>query len=160
MYRLTECGLKYYPDTVCCRRSVRNPAGRRYAMSNVVEGLLYSKKHEWVKVEGDKAWVGITDFAQEELGEIVFVELPEVGDTYAVDDEIASIESVKAAAAMYNPLSGEVLEVNEALEDSPELINDNPYDNYIYILSISDSDEMEDLLDSDGYSAFLETLEE
>jgi glycine cleavage system H protein len=129
-------------------------------MSNVVEGLLYSKKHEWVKVEGDKAWVGITDFAQEELGEIVFVELPEVGDTYAVDDEIASIESVKAAAAMYNPLSGEVLEVNEALEDSPELINDNPYDNYIYILSISDSDEMEDLLDSDGYSAFLETLEE
>ncbi|MCF7942903.1 MAG: glycine cleavage system protein GcvH [Spirochaetia bacterium] len=129
-------------------------------MSNVVKGLMYTKKHEWVKIEDSKARIGITDFAQEELGEIVFVELPEVGGTYAADDEIASLESVKAAAAMYNPLSGEVAEVNEELEDSPELINDDPYENYIYVLTFSDPAEIEDLLDSDGYSAFLDTLED
>jgi len=129
-------------------------------MSKVVEGLKYTEKHEWVRVEGDKAYIGITDFAQEELGEIVFIELPEVGDTFAADEEIASLESVKAAAAMYNPLSGEVVAVNDELEESPEMVNEDPYTHFIYALEYSDAAELESLLDAEAYSAFIDSLEE
>lgn len=129
-------------------------------MSKVIDGLKYSEKHEWVKIDGDKAYIGITDFAQDELGEIVYVELPEVGDTFAVDDEIASLESVKAAAAMYNPISGEVIEINESLDDSPEMVNEAPYDQFICVLEYSDVSELDKLMDADGYREFLNTLEE
>jgi len=129
-------------------------------MSNVIAELKYTKKHEWIKIDGDKAYNGITDFAQDELGEIVYVELPEVGDTFEADDEIASLESVKAAAAMYNPLSGKVVEVNELLEDSPESVNEDSYKNYIYAIEFSNSVELDELLDAAAYTAFIESLEE
>jgi len=129
-------------------------------MSNVIAELKYTKKHEWIKIDGDKAYIGITDFAQDELGEIVYVELPEVGDTFEADDEIASLESVKAAAAMYNPLSGKVVEVNELLEDSPESVNEDSYKNYIYAIEFSNSVELDELLDAAAYTAFIESLEE
>jgi glycine cleavage system H protein len=129
-------------------------------MSNVIAELKYTKKHEWVKIDGEKAYIGITDFAQEELGEIVYVELPEVGEVFESDDEIASLESVKAAAAMYNPLSGKVVEINESLEDSPESVNEDPYKNFIYAIEFSDSAELGELLDAAEYTAFIESLEE
>lgn len=129
-------------------------------MSTVAKDLLYTKKHEWVRLEGDRALVGITDYAQEELGEIVFIELPELDETYAADDEIASLESVKAAAAMYNPLSGTVVEVNEALEDSPEMVNEDPYGTFIYQIEYSDKDELEELLQPSEYASFIDTLDE
>lgn len=129
-------------------------------MSNVLAGLKYTKKHEWVKVDGSKAYVGITDFAQEELGEIVYIELPEVGEKFEADDEIASLESVKAAAAMYNPLAGKVVEVNELLENSPESVNTDPYKTFIYGIELSDSTEIDALLNAEEYTAFIESLEE
>ena len=129
-------------------------------MSSVVEGLKYTKKHEWVSLDGDKAHVGITDFAQEELGEIVYIELPEVGETFEADDEIASLESVKAAAAMYNPLSGKVVEVNELLEASPESVNEDSYKNFIYVIEFSNSAELDELLNAKEYTAYIESLEE
>ncbi len=129
-------------------------------MSNVIAELKYTNKHEWIKIEGGKAYIGITDFAQEELGEIVYVELPEIGETFEADDEIASLESVKAAAAMYNPLSGKVIEVNESLEDAPELVNDDPYKNFIYVLEYSNPSELDELINADAYTAFIESLEE
>lgn len=129
-------------------------------MSNVRAELKYTKKHEWVNVDGDRAYIGITDFAQEELGEIVYVELPEIGETFKFDDEIASLESVKAAAAMYNPLSGKVVEVNELLEDTPESVNEDPYKNYIYVIEFSNSAELDKLLDAVAYTAYIESLEE
>ncbi len=129
-------------------------------MSNVIAGLKYTKKHEWVNIDGVKAYVGITDFAQDELGEIVYIELPEVGDTFEADDEIASLESVKAAAAMYNPLSGKVVEINESLEDSPESVNEDPYKNFIYAIEFSASAELDELIDAAEYTAFIGSLEE
>ena len=129
-------------------------------MSNVLAGLKYTKKHEWVKIDGIKAYVGITDFAQEELGEIVYIELPEVGEKFEADDEIASLESVKAAAAMYNPLAGKVVEVNELLENSPESVNTDPYKTFIYGIELSDSTEIDALLNAEEYTAFIESLEE
>lgn len=129
-------------------------------MSNVIAELKYTKKHEWVNIDGDKAYVGITDFAQEELGEIVYVELPEIGETFEAEDEIASLESVKAAAAMYNPLSGKVVAVNESLEDAPESVNEDPYKNYIFAIEFSNPAELDKLLDAAAYTAFIESLEE
>ncbi|MGI5850981.1 MAG: glycine cleavage system protein GcvH, partial [Caldicoprobacterales bacterium] len=92
----------------------------------VIEGLKYAKGHEWVRMEGNRAYIGITDFAQDELGDIVFIELPEVGTDVEVDDILGSIESVKAASDIYAPVSGTVVEVNEELEGSPELVNEEP----------------------------------
>ena len=129
-------------------------------MSNVLAGLKYTKKHEWVKIDGIKAYVGITDFAQEELGEIVYIELPEVGEKFEADDEIASLESVKAAAAMYNPLAGKVVEINESLENSPESVNTDPYKTFIYGIEFSDLTEIDALLNAEEYTAFIESLEE
>ncbi len=127
-------------------------------MSEIRKDLLYTKDHEWVKLDGDRAYVGITDYAQEQLGEIVYVELPEVDDEFKQDDEILSIESVKAASAIMNPLSGTVVEVNEELDDSPEIINSAPYDHHIYVLELSQKSECDDLLDSSRYSEYLNTL--
>lgn len=120
----------------------------------ILEGLYYSNDHEWVRVEGDKAYIGITDFAQHALGEIVYVELPEVDEEFEVGDVFSVIESVKAASDSYLPVSGKVLEVNEALEDSPQLINDNPYENWIIIVEMADKSDLDNLMDEVEYKEF------
>ena len=122
----------------------------------VLEDLKYAKGHEWVRVEGNKAYIGITDFAQDELGDIVYIELPEVGAHVEVDDIIGSIESVKAAADVYAPVSGEIVEVNEELETSPELVNEDPYDAWIAVVEMADSGELDNLMDAEEYEKFCE----
>ena len=116
----------------------------------------YSKDHEWLLVEGGVATVGVTQFAQEELGEVVFVEVPDVGQSFAAHDEIGSVESVKAVAEVYTPVSGEVVEVNEALADRPELINEDPHgEGWIVKFRLSDEAELEELMSADDYAAFV-----
>ncbi|MDD3996806.1 MAG: glycine cleavage system protein GcvH [Sphaerochaetaceae bacterium] len=127
-------------------------------MGSIPKDLRYSKDHEWVRVVGDKVVVGITDYAQDSLGEIVYVELPTVGDTFQADEEIANVESVKAASAIFNPVSGTVSEVNEKLEGAPELINEDCYANHLYTLSDFDTQDLDGLLDADGYAEYLKTL--
>jgi glycine cleavage system H protein len=109
-----------------------------------------------VRVEGNKAYIGITDFAQDELGDIVYIELPEAGIHVDVDDIIGSIESVKAAADVYAPVSGEIIEVNEELENSPELVNEDPYDAWIVVIDMADSGELDNLMDAEEYEKFCE----
>lgn len=115
------------------------------------ENLLYSKSHEWTKIEGDEATIGITSFAQEQLGDITFVELPEAGDTLDVGDEMGSIESVKAASELYIPVSGEVLAVNEELEDAPEKVNESPFEGG-WLIKIKLNGEPADLLSASEYA--------
>jgi len=124
-------------------------------MSNVLAGLYYTKDHEWVRVEGDKAYIGITDYAQHSLGSIVYVELPSVGDEIDMDDNLGVVESVKAASDIVMPVSGEVVKINEDLEDNPELINEAPYDNHLIAVTLKDAGELEDLLGKEDYEAFL-----
>ncbi|NLA92605.1 MAG: glycine cleavage system protein GcvH [Spirochaetales bacterium] len=128
-------------------------------MSNIPSNLRYAKEHEWVRIEGDLAYVGITDYAQETLGEIVYVELPPVGESYAADEEIANVESVKAASAIYSPISGVVAEVNEDLDGSPDLINEDSYANHLFVLKEFNLDEYEELLDAEAYGEYIKTLE-
>ncbi|MGM0414223.1 MAG: glycine cleavage system protein GcvH [Bacillota bacterium] len=124
---------------------------------SIPEGLFYSEDHEWVKVEESVGTIGITDFAQDELGDIVFVELPQVGDEFDKEDNFGVIESVKAVSDLYMPVSGEVVEVNEDLLDQPELVNEEPYEGgWIVKVSISDESEIEELMDAEEYSNFLE----
>lgn len=122
-------------------------------MSELPSELKYAATHEWVRVEGDGiVSVGITDHAQDALGDVVFVELPDVGATLNTGDEAGVVESVKAASDIYAPVSGEVVEVNTVLEDEPETVNNSPYgDGWFYKLHISDPSELDDLLDADGY---------
>ena len=121
---------------------------------SVPEELQYTKSHEWVRTEGDTATIGITDHAQDELGDVVFVELPEVGASFDAGDSYGTLESVKAVSDLYTPVGGEVVEVNEALNDSPEKINEDPYgDGWIVKLSVSDKG---DLLSASDYEHFLE----
>ncbi|WP_319758198.1 glycine cleavage system protein GcvH [uncultured Sphaerochaeta sp.] len=127
-------------------------------MSKIVENLRYSKDHEWVRIEGDLAYVGITDHAQHELGEIVFVELPPHGERYRKGEEISTVESVKAASAIINPIDGVVKEANEDLDGSPELINEDCYAHHLYILTSFSEDDYGELLDAEAYQAYLETL--
>ena len=116
----------------------------------------YSKEHEWVLVKGDICRVGITDFAQEELGEVVFVELPEVGQTYQRDEEVGTIESVKAVAEIFTPVSGTVTEVNAELEDKPERLNDEPHGaGWLLELRLSDAAELDGLMTAAGYEEFI-----
>lgn len=125
----------------------------------VVDGLLYTKDHEWVKVDGDAATLGITDHAQEQLGELVFVELPEVGKEFAVHKEIAVVESSKAASDVYCPVAGKVAEVNDALNTQPEKVNEDCYGGgWICKLQITDETALDDLMDAGRYKAYLETL--
>jgi len=122
-------------------------------MSNVPSELKFLSTHEWVEVNGDVAKIGVSDHAQELLGDLVFVELPEVGSSVSAGDSVAVIESVKAASDTYAPVSGEIIEVNEELEDSPERINDDPYgDGWMYKIQMEDTDEVGDLLDADAYT--------
>lgn len=116
------------------------------------ENLKYTKEHEWVRVEGEFAVVGITDFAQSELGDIVYVEVDALHDHVDQDDVFGSVEAVKTVSDLYMPISGEIVEMNEALEDSPELVNSDPYnEGWMVKIKISDSDELEDLLDVEAY---------
>ena len=121
----------------------------------VIKGLYYSEDHEWVRLEGEEAYIGITDYAQEELGDIVYVELPEVDDEFEEDDEFAAIESVKAASDVYIPVSGRVIEINEELLDSPELLNEDAFENWIIKLELEDRSELESLMSSEEYEEFV-----
>lgn len=114
--------------------------------------LRYSEEHEWVKVEDGKARIGITHFAQSELGDIVFVELPEVGDTVTIDEPFGSVESVKTVSELYAPVSGKVVEVNAELEDNPEYVNESPYEQaWMVVVELSDATQLDDLMDADKY---------
>ena len=123
-------------------------------MAKVIEGLYYSESHEYVKVEGDEAYVGITDYAQESLGNIVYVDMPEVDDEFAAEDDFGAVESVKAASDLVSPVSGTVVEVNEALEDQPELINQDAFGNWIMKVKLSDKSELDSLMDAKAYEEF------
>ena len=123
---------------------------------NIPSDLKYTNDHEWIKVEGNTAIIGITDFAQSELGDIVFVELPNIGDCFEQGDSFGTVEAVKTVAELYAPLGGEVIEVNESLADAAETINSSPYgDGWIIKLKISNINQISDLLDSVGYKALL-----
>lgn len=118
--------------------------------------LLYSEEHEWVRREGSDLRIGITDFAQSELGDIVFVELPEVGDTIEINEPFGSVESVKTVSELYAPVSGTVVEVNEDLEDSPEYVNESAYDQaWMIVVEPSDDSELDDLLSAEDYEKFV-----
>jgi glycine cleavage system H protein len=131
-------------------------------MSNAPSELKYTKSHEWIRVEGDGVvTVGVTDHAQELLGDMVFVELPEVGANYGSGDECAVVESVKAASDVYSPLSGEITAVNEELADTPETINQDPFGTgWIFKLKLDDEAELDTLLDADAYDAHVEAESE
>ncbi|MDD2373231.1 MAG: glycine cleavage system protein GcvH [Syntrophomonadaceae bacterium] len=121
---------------------------------NIPKDLLYTSEHEWIRVDGDQVYLGITDYAQHHLGDIVFVELPELDTEVVTGDSIAVVESVKAVSSVYSPVSGMVVENNEELDDSPELLNEDPYTNHIAVINISNPDELEDLMSPTAYEAF------
>ena len=122
-------------------------------MAKTVEGLYYSESHEWVKVDGNIAIVGITDFAQHAMGDLSYVDMPEVDDEVAAGDEFGAVESVKAASDLYSPVSGTVVEINEELEDAPELLNQDAFANWIMKVEMSDSSELDNLMDAAAYEA-------
>jgi glycine cleavage system H protein len=118
--------------------------------------LKYDREHEWVRAEGDVATIGISDFAQDQLGEVVYVDLPSVGDTLAAGDTFGEIESVKSVSELFSPVSGEIVAVNDVLSDSPETVNEDCYgDGWMIKVKLSDSAEVDGLMDADGYEAFL-----
>ncbi|WP_337627991.1 glycine cleavage system protein GcvH [Prevotella sp.] len=123
-------------------------------MAKVIEGLYYSESHEYVKIEGDFAYIGITDYAQNALGNVVYVDLPEVDDEVEADEDFGAVESVKAASDLISPVTGTVVEVNEALEDKPELINEDPFENWIIKVQLSDTAELDNLMDAQAYEDF------
>lgn len=123
---------------------------------SVPSGLKYSNEHVWVKKEGDNFRIGITDHAQDELGDIVFVELPDVGDQLATTDTFGSVESVKTVSELYAPISLVVVEVNEELEDSPELVNESPYENgWLIVVEATNEEELDQLLTAERYQGFI-----
>ncbi len=123
-------------------------------MPKFEEGLFYSESHEFVRVEGDFGYVGITDFAQHALGNVVYVDMPEVDDEVEAGEEFGAVESVKAASDLNSPVSGVVVEVNEALEDDPELLNKDAFANWIIKVSLSDKSELDNLMDAKAYEEF------
>ncbi len=125
-------------------------------MSKIVEGLYYTNTHEWVKVQDGFAYIGITDYAQESLGEIVFVELPEEESSLEAGEELGAIESVKAASDILSPVTGIIVEVNDELEDSPELLNEDPYENWIVKIDLESKSELHKLLNSTEYKEICE----
>ena len=124
-------------------------------MSKIIEGLKYIETHEWVKVEGNVAIVGVSDYAQKEMGDITYVDMPDVDDEVSKDEEFGALESVKASSDLVSPVSGVVVEKNEALEDAPELINQDPYENWIIKVEMSDASELDALLDAAGYAKLI-----
>ena len=125
-------------------------------MAKVIEGLYYSESHEFVRVEGDFGFIGITDYAQNALGNVVYVDMPDVDDEVEAGEEFGAVESVKAASDLFSPVSGKVVEVNEALEDQPELINQDAFENWIIKVELSDKSELDSLMDAKAYAAFCE----
>lgn len=125
-------------------------------MSKVIEGLYYSESHEYVRVEGNFGYVGITDFAQKELGNVVYVDMPEVDDEVEAGEEFGAVESVKAASDLISPVSGVVVEINEALEDEPGLVNKDAFENWIIKVEMSDKGELDNLMDAAAYTEFIE----
>ena len=125
-------------------------------MSTVLDGLYYSESHEWLKVEGEFGYIGITDYAQHQLGNVVYVDLPEVDDELNQGEEFGAVESVKAASDLLSPISGTVVEINEALEDKPELLNEDAFNNWICKVKINDSAELSNLMDAEAYKTICE----
>ena len=123
-------------------------------MSKVIEGLYYSESHEYVRVEGDYGFIGITDYAQNALGNVVYVDMPDVDDEVTAGEEFGAVESVKAASDLISPVSGTVVEVNEALDDQPELVNQDAYENWIIKVEMSDKAELDNLMDAKAYEEF------
>lgn len=119
-----------------------------------MEGLYYSESHEYVRVEGDQAYIGITDFAQNALGNIVYVDMPDIDDELESGDDFGAVESVKAASDLTLPVSGTVIEINEALEDQPEIINQDAFANWIIKIKLSDKTELDELMNAKDYEAF------
>ena len=124
-------------------------------MSKIIEGLYYAESHEYVRVEGEYGYVGITYYAQHELGNVVYVDMPDVDDDVTAGEDFGAVESVKAASDLISPVSGTVVEVNEALNDNPELVNSDPYENWIIKVQLSDASEVENLMDADAYKAMI-----
>ena len=122
-------------------------------MAKVIEGLYYSESHEYVRVEGEYGFIGITDYAQHALGNVVYVDMPDVDDEVEAGEEFGAVESVKAASDLISPVSGVVLEVNEALADSPELLNADSYANWIIKVELTDKTELDNLMDAEAYTA-------
>ena len=125
-------------------------------MAKVIDGLYYSETHEYVKVEGKYAYIGITDYAQNALGNVVYVDMPEADDEVTVGEEFGAVESVKAASDLISPVSGTVVEVNDALEDQPELINNDAYGNWIIKVELSDESELDNLMSAEQYEEQLD----
>ena len=123
-------------------------------MAKVIEGLYYSESHEYVRVEGNTGFIGITDYAQNALGNVVYVDMPDVDDEITAGEDFGAVEIVKAASDLLSPVSGTVLEVNEALEDQPELINQDAFENWIIKVELSDTGELDQLMDAKAYEAF------
>lgn len=124
---------------------------------NIPKELKYSKDHEWVRIEGEKVIIGIDDYAQSQLGDVVFVELPEVGSVVACGDSFSVVESVKAVSDIYAPVSGKIIEVNEVLADTPECINEDPYgEGWIVVIELENASEVDNLMDSEAYQIMLE----
>lgn len=123
-------------------------------MSTVKEGFKYAETHEWVKVEGEFAFIGISDYAQHELGDVVYVDFPGEGDDITAGEEFGAVESTKAASDLIAPVSGTVVEINSALDDAPELINEDPYENWMIKVQLSDASELDALMDAAAYEAF------
>ena len=124
-------------------------------MSKIIEGLYYAESHEYVRVEGEYGYVGITDYAQHELGNVVYVDMPDVDDDVTAGEDFGAVESVKAASDLISPVSGTVVEVNEALNDNPELVNSDPYENWIIKVQLSDASEVENLMSAEAYKAMI-----
>jgi glycine cleavage system H protein len=125
-------------------------------MAKVIEGLYYRESHEYVRVEGNTGFIGITDYAQNALGNVVYVDMPDVDDEVKAGEEFGAVESVKAASDLISPVSGTVVEVNEALDDQPELVNQDAFANWIIKVEISDKGELDNLMDAKAYAAFCE----
>ena len=125
-------------------------------MSKIIEGLYYAESHEYVKIEGEYGYVGITDYAQEQLGNVVYVDMPEVDDEVTAGEEFGAVESVKAASDLYSPVSGVVVEINEELDSDPGAINKDAYSNWIIKVKLSDPSEVENLLDAAAYAQVIE----
>ena len=125
-------------------------------MSKVLNDVRYADSHEWVKIEGEFAFVGISDYAQHALGNIVYVDMPEVGDEVTQGEEFGAVESVKAASDLISPISVEFVEINEALEDAPELVNEDAYENWIMKVKFTDTAELDNLLDAEAYAKICE----
>ena len=123
-------------------------------MAKVIEGLYYSESHEYVRIEGEYGYIGISDYAQHQLGNVVYVDMPEVDDEIEAGEEFGAVESVKAASDLIAPVSGTVVEVNEALDDQPELLNQDPYENWIIKVQLNDKTELDNLMEAAAYEKF------